>query len=381
MADLSGVNPNRAALAQPDPIELAAMAMPGVLQLMQALPERNAAGLASIGEMLRGGRHFAAASVLFAACAALDPNSPHFLLAKLVCQLRGGVPMAADDISLLDRMEPHFGRYLSGLRLVVGQEKVDPARVLTVLGNGFESFNCGSELDWLYVRVAAMHYAPQQAYPLSGADLIPARLFFYWDVDPPREVVENVNAHRQTSSMDVQFYTRETAVAFLEDIYGVDCRKVFEALRHPAEESDYLRYHLVHYFGGYYVDTDEFLKEPQLLREMARGNEALFFLAPTGPVINGLFGACAGSPTLEEALRVVVHNCYARPSDNIWLKTGPGALTRAVVRVYRRSFEMGATLPRFRVCAEGDFSKVVQGVPMSYRGDARNWRVFESGSE
>ena len=315
--------------------------------------------------------------MLFAACAAQVPDSAHFLLAKLASQLRGGVPMSPDDQDRLGRLEPAFLRYLKGLELTVAKGLADPAQALAVMGHCFEASMSGSELDWLYLRVAATHYMAQQMYPLSTEELIPQRLFFYWDRNPPEEVHTNVARHSSQSGLEVVFYSREMGVAFLDRHYGRDCRLLFEGLRHPAEESDFLRYHLVHHFGGYYLDTDEALISPQRLRDMALGTEAIFFLSATGPVENALFGAVAGSKVIEEALRVLLHNCYAHAEDSIWQKTGPGVLTRALVRLYHRSFAGDARLPRFCIRPESDFGQVVGSLPMPYRADQRDWRLFE----
>ncbi len=329
-----------------------------------------------VGEKLRDLNRFLEASVFFSASCWHAPFSPHFMLAALTAKLRANIPIEPSDERQLLRAHEDFFHFFQGLK-ADAQEDSDPKLVLETMGNSFEGFLSGSDADWLYLSASANYFSSPK-YHKASTNEIPDRLFFYWDKDPPAEISENIHDHLSRIEWDIDIYNRDKAISFLDKCFGRETRDLFLNLRHPAEESDFLRYHLIYNFGGYYLDLDEKLIAPELLLTYSKGAETFLIRSLSGPVENSLFGAIAHSPIIDEAIRVILHNCHLYPKESIWIKTGPGVLSRALVRTYHKAFSGLHDLPSFRMMPATVNGDLLLPIDVSYRGDPRDWRVFEA---
>jgi hypothetical protein len=342
-------------------------------------PQRDFLRFTGMGEFLRGHKLFHESAVFFLAAFELRNKSEDALLALLTTQLYAGQTISDDLVTQLSQLNPAFGRYFQALCLAA-QKQSDPVSVLRCIGNSFEAFVSGAEVDWLFLR-------QMQAWRSNGglADQIapsvspiPKRIFIYWDKQPPPEISANIDYHKGLEGFETEFFDKERASAFLFEHYGADTRNLFLMARHPAEGSDFLRYHLIYSLGGYYIDSDEQFISGERVTELAGTHDGLFTLAPTGPVENAVFGACAGSTVMEECLRILAYNQLFQPNLSIWLKTGPGVLTRALTRQSYRALQLGQTLSNFVLYGPEVYGSFVRSIIVSYRDDARDWRVFEA---
>ena len=308
----------------------------------------------------------------------INPQSGHVLLRMLETQLMDGAEVSPKDVEALRSIDNGFARFFEAQRARSAGKS--PKEVLEILGDAFEAFYPGSEVDWLYLR-NVMKILPNPPLP-DLIDDVPTNLFFYWDKpDPPEEVAANFQYHTDFGIFDVKIFSKESATEFLHNYYGEDTTALFRRMRHPAEEADFVRLHLVYAFGGYYLDADSQVVSVERFRSQF-GNSVsdVYVLSPTGPVYNGFFGAKRHSPVIAEAIRILTHNCYLRPDLSIWLKTGPGPITRALLRTYYLHLSRGEALPEFHLLDTVAFPNAFRAVPVSYRGDARDWRVFEAQS-
>ncbi|WP_026398827.1 glycosyltransferase family 32 protein [Acetobacter nitrogenifigens] len=92
---------------------------------------------------------------------------------------------------------------------------------------------------------------------LDGAALdssrIPFRVYMYWDQNPPTEIQENFDYHRQIQGLDYQVFNKDHATEWLYQNYGVEARGLFLGARHPAEAADFLRVHIMQLYGGWWL--------------------------------------------------------------------------------------------------------------------------------
>jgi hypothetical protein len=306
----------------------------------------------------------------------INPESKHALLAKLIAGMKAGDKASQEDLSKLGELDKGCLDYF----LVLSGElnKCSIIAKLKVLGPACESFATGAEPDWLYLRLAKSVLSYGGEAPTLNSK-IPNRLYMYWDKTPPEAILENVEYHKALGRFDVQLYDRDRAASFLRDYYGADCETTFTSLRHPSEESDFFRWHAVAAYGGYYVDADDQIISLDAFDEVVLTSRAgVFFLSGSGPIRAGFFGAVSHHPILEECIRVLLGNCMNSPNLSMWLKTGPGVATRALVRAYHRSLFKGEPLPDLMLRDEHAVAGVIREVKVDYRGDKRDWRVFES---
>jgi hypothetical protein len=306
----------------------------------------------------------------------INPQSPHVLFKILETQLHVGMDVPASEVQALHSLDRSLARFFEGLQATVSGR--DTREVLEAFGDGFEEFHTGSEADWFYLRAAKklVQNAPLPARQGEG----PANLFFYWDKpNPPDEVAQNFQYHRNLGIFDVKVFSKESAEEFIYSNFGKDTADLFKKLRHPSEESDFVRFHAVYACGGYYLDVDEQVISTELFRsQFGEALGEIYILSDSGPVQSCFFGAKKGSPVIESALRYLVHNCYLRPDLSMWLKSGPGPITRALSRIYYRHLIKGEDLPEFSLLDPVALPNAFRAVPVSYRSDARDWRVFEA---
>jgi len=228
-----------------------AQASAEALAVFDVNSEETSAKFVRIGEILRSQKFHTEASMFFDAAFQKDRGSRDYLLAKLIEQFKVGVDMLESDLVALEQLDSGFHRYLR-TELFRRANPDDHAGILTTAGNAHESFMSGSPADWIYIRagIAVSGAAGHGREPSGKANLIPRRLFFYWDKDPPEEVVANFTYHQDNPDVETIVYTKEMSEDFLLQYYGKQARDLFLTLRHPAEESDFIRYHLIHTFGG-----------------------------------------------------------------------------------------------------------------------------------
>lgn len=309
----------------------------------------------------------------------INSRSSHALFRVLETQLLAGNELPPDEIETLHSLDKGMARFFEAIQASASGK--DVREVLEEFGDGFEPFDTGSEADWFYLR-AAKKLVPNAPLP-DRIENGPINLFFYWDTpNAPEEVEANFQYHKGLGIFDVKVFSKEMAAEFLYRCYGKDTADLFHRLRHPAEESDFWRPHAVHAFGGYYLDVDEQVISTEPFQSQFGSSLAdTFILSGTGPVENCFFGAKKGSPVIEQVLRNLLHNCYLRPDLSMWLKSGPGPITRALSRTYYRHLSLGEALPEFSLLDPVAFPNAFRAVPVSYRGDARDWRVFEAQSK
>jgi Glycosyltransferase sugar-binding region containing DXD motif len=202
----------------------------------------------------------------------------------------------------------------------------------------------------------------------------------------------------ERSGFEHRLFDQHTAAAFISSSLGARYRRVFERCYHPAMQADYFRLCYVLVEGGFYVDADDVcvgtdigwlaedgrLKLQPLCYDVATGTmvkPAVFLLAGAydhswifyfnnNPLIT-----CPRHPVIEHALEQATGLLELAGEDElpeIQTATGPGNISKSI-------FDLGIN-PGFdtesNVVVLGDWDSIaVSKWPLSYRDDARNWRL------
>ena len=202
----------------------------------------------------------------------------------------------------------------------------------------------------------------------------------------------------EASGFEHRLFDKPTAAAFISGSLGARYKKAFELCYHPAMQADYFRlcYALVE--GGFYVDADDVcvstdidwlaqdgrLKLQPLCYDIITGTmvePAVFLLAgayePSWIVYfnNNPLITCSRHPVIEHALeQATSHIELAGENELLEIQraTGPGNISKSI-------FDLGVD-PTFdiesNIVVLGDWDSIaVSKWPLSYRDDARNWRV------
>ncbi|MBE7213425.1 MAG: hypothetical protein INR65_20610 [Gluconacetobacter diazotrophicus] len=213
---------------------------------------------------------------------------------------------------------------------------------------------------------------------------IPRRILQYWDETvPPEEVrvlIERCGRAHPGWVHDV--FDDATAQDFLATRYGTGLVDTYRNCFHVTAKSDIFRLAYLHASGGFYVDADEDCHAPlDALRR--RGVEQVFCLTRGLPscVINGFVGTVPGTCIVERALELCLGNIRnamrSRPRTNVWVMTGPGALTFAILDlVCERGARPDDPFAGFALVEDPEYRRLFTTPAMEYKRHARgNWRL------
>jgi mannosyltransferase OCH1-like enzyme len=224
---------------------------------------------------------------------------------------------------------------------------------------------------------------------------------FWHDLEQfPPDVEECVRSWTvwETSGFKHRLFDRRTAGTFISHSLGARHKRAFERCYHPAMQADYFRLCYVLVEGGIYVDADDVcigtdigwlaedwrLKLQPLCYDIATGamvKPAVFLRAEAydpswifyfnnNPLIAG-----PGHPVIEHALSQATRLLELAGKDElpeIQTATGPGNLSKSIFDLGMRTnigIESGV------VVLVGWDALAVSHWPLSYRSDARNWRL------
>ena len=211
----------------------------------------------------------------------------------------------------------------------------------------------------------------------------------------------------KSSGFKHRLFDERTAAAFISHSLGARYKRVFERCYHPAMQADYFRLCYVLVEGGFYVDADDVcvgtdigwlaedwrLKLQPLCYDISAGamvkpsvflraeayDPSWIFYFNNNPLIAG-----PGHPVIEHALIQATRLLELADNDElpeIQRATGPGNLSRSI-------FDFGTRTSsdiESDVVVLVDWEAIaVSHWPLSYRSDARNWRLsnqkrFEDG--
>ncbi|NKX45333.1 tetratricopeptide repeat protein [Roseicyclus persicicus] len=159
---------------------------------------------------------------------------------------------------------------------------------------------------------------------------IPRRIVQYWnDSSPPPDISAAMRSWQGVAGWKYLRLDRRDARYWLAATLGSDHARAFSLARHVAEEADFLRYCLLFHGGGIYADADDLLVgHPDTI--VSEGSGMVVFTEIFGAICNNLICAPPGHPALGRAVALVKDALLRRDNDSVWLKTGPGALTRAI---------------------------------------------------
>jgi len=304
------------------------------------------------------------------------PLAPSLLQAHLICLMKDGQRPPQDTIAALRRLHIPYSRYIEGVERAWLDEK--HADALALMGNSFEEFQTGEESDLIYFQTARAFFkhalTESDTRTLAPRRTIPNTLYMYWDKNPPPEIRDNIAFHQNIPGLAYKMFDREEAAEWLYQNHGIEARTLFLQARHPAEAADFLRLHVIHSLGGWWLDADLRLKQGQHLSAMVpKGRETILFLAKDSQIHNDFFGACAQSSFLTDCLLSLYRNCYRHPHLYIAFKTGPGVFLRAANRAFHAAFRGTAALPLTKFYGAAQFASFVEEFNTPYKQHTPTW--------
>lgn len=222
----------------------------------------------------------------------------------------------------------------------------------------------------------------------------------YWDdlARLPDDVRECIESWRrlQARGFEVRLFDADGATDFIASRFGPRHQRAFERCYHPAMQSDYFRLCYVFIEGGCYVDADDvhngppidhffddgrlkiqplcydiatgLMVSPEVFTEPGADASSWIFYFNNNPLLAG-----PGHPIVERALADATAALERAPGElpEIQSTTGPGNLTRTIFEFATEHAETPSALVVLH-----DWQDVATSRwPLSYRRDARNWRL------
>jgi mannosyltransferase OCH1-like enzyme len=202
----------------------------------------------------------------------------------------------------------------------------------------------------------------------------------------------------KASGFEHRLFDERSAAAFISSALGARYKRVFERCYHPAMQADYFRLCYVLVEGGIYVDADDvcvgtdlgwlaedwrlklqplcydiatraMVKPAVFLRAEAYDPSWIFYFN-NNPLIAG-----PGHPVIEHALSQATRLLELAGRDElpeIQTATGPGNLSKSIFDLGTRT---SSDIENDVVVLVDWDALAVSHWPLSYRSDARNWRL------
>ncbi|QCE32704.1 hypothetical protein FAI41_03415 [Acetobacteraceae bacterium] len=302
------------------------------------------------------------------------PLPQSLLQVSLLCLLKAGQPVPEEEIKELEKYAPSYANYIRGI--LIAWRGGDVKEAMSLIGNAFEGFHSGEEIDALYLEIA-LKYFPALTAPITDTSYspIPRHLYMYWDKNPPKEIADNIKYHQELLGEDFTFFNQENAEEWLFEHFGSETLSLFQNTKHPAESADFLRLHVILNNGGWWLDADLRLKSLEQWEMLSRlPKNCRFFITEKFLIHNDFFGTVANDPILANALLTCYVNMLKHHGLYIPYKTGPGVFSRAVSRTVYSSFNHDAPLPSLAIGTAWEMFSIVEEFEVTYKSGG-NWHT------
>lgn len=233
----------------------------------------------------------------------------------------------------------------------------------------------------------------------KGIDKTPKTIIQFWDKKDgiPSDVQECMDSWKKlrSSGFHYQLFCEESAKEYISTNLSKSHLRAFQNCYHPAMKSDYFRLCFIYCSGGMYVDSDEIytgkcidsyfndsnLKIHPLCYDIQSDSMVClgnFIAQPlqtsriyyfnNNPIISG-----KNNPIIKYALSratKILNSIDNKNLPEIQSTAGPGNLTTSVVA----SFASNHNLKSFSILTDWEINS--HNIwSLSYRNDARNWRL------
>ncbi|MFB9942940.1 glycosyltransferase family 32 protein [Gluconobacter oxydans] len=334
-----------------------------------------------VANILHTDRHVFEASELYRLAFDLHDKQPnHYPLAqsllqvRLLCLLKSGHDLPETELIELDKLCIPYGNYLRGVRAAWQKNSLENA--LNLIGNAFEEFHTGEEIDSIYLELAMKHTGRTIGCELNTpGNFIPYKMYMYWDKLPPQEIVDNFEYHKNLHDLPVKIFDREEAAEWLYQKYGIEARELFLNARHPAEAADFLRVHIINLLGGWWLDADLKLKKDNYQEFMKNFDKSgCYFTTSNNVIHNDFFGSSSNSVVLNDCLLSLYRNNYLHKGLFIAYKTGPGIFNRALSRIYHNALSIDPNFPSIEIYNQNDFDNYIEEFDTPYKHNTPHWQ-------
>jgi tetratricopeptide (TPR) repeat protein len=283
----------------------------------------------------------------------------------------------------LNISQSHFGQIINEYRMnrklladlaaLQGQPPGPRAATLSAIVRS-QPDNTAAAVSLMVALRQAGRLAPDARRPAPDA-LLPRLLTQFWDSpEPPADVTALMATWREKNPrIETTRFDDAAAQAFLRASLPPAVLAAYLRVREPAQKADIFRLAYLTVKGGIYADADDRCLRP--LDDLLQGNpELMLYQEDQGTLGNNFIAARAGHPVLAHALFLAVKAISRGDTDNVWLSTGPGLLTRAFAVFLTRQGTDGVLPPGVFVLDRRELSRVIAiHCCTGYKKTERHW--------
>jgi hypothetical protein len=205
--------------------------------------------------------------------------------------------------------------------------------------------------------------------------VLPRCLAQFWDTPaPPADVTALMATWREKNpAIETARFDDAAARTFLRAHLPRPVLTAYLRVREPAQKADIFRLAYLTAQGGIYADADDRCLRP--LEDLLEGGpELVLYQEDHGTLGNNFIAARAGHPVLAHALSLAVHAINRGDTDNVWLATGPGLLTRAFAWFLAQRGTDGVLPPGVFVLDRRELFRVIAiHCSAGYKKTERHW--------
>jgi hypothetical protein len=251
-----------------------------------------------------------------------------------------------------------------------------------------------------FVRELVQRSAATKSDSTVWPGTISRRIVQFWDdlerLPPDVEACMNSWKKLERDGFQLEVFDRRSGSNFIRDRLGSRHEQAFARCYHPSMMSDFFRYSWVLVEGGFYIDADDVyhgtpidhlfddgrlklqpycydiaasqMVPPSIFTEKGANQPEWIFYFNTTPMI-----APRNHPMIERALLNATASLEANSLNElpeVQATTGPGNLTRSIFEIVSE----GCSPDALMIAHDWELTSTSQW-PLSYRDDARNWRL------
>ncbi len=213
--------------------------------------------------------------------------------------------------------------------------------------------------------------------------IMPRKIMQYWESRGIDLDVMELMKGWESKNLKFEYarYGYKDALHFLEQNFDLQVVRAFKSASEPAQRSDLFRLAYLYLNGGFYVDADD-----RCLRSLDEivnsGCEFVAFQEHLGSIANNFIGVTPRHSIIDTALRNTVVAINRGDRDILWLMTGPGMLTRSILRYLLDQRELNAALSGLWIMDRHEVQKYVAvHCVAAYKFTSRSWTKAAFGKQ
>jgi tetratricopeptide (TPR) repeat protein len=270
-----------------------------------------------------------------------EPDATRSHLRQMLKRNTSALALRGESLSISQTLTGHLLNELSLdrelLELLPALRNVDMLERIERLMSAVRA-NGNITLRAVYLMLALRQSGFLQAHAAADSTevcAIPKRIMQFWDQPEPPPGIARLMTGWAEAHPDFEYrkFDNQGARRYLAEHYPEEVLRAYRRVWHPAQASDLFRLAYLLREGGFYVDADD----------RCVGNLCSLLAAPTAFIAaqeqyatigNNFLGCAPRDAAIQSALESAVEGLNRGDSDNIWLATGPGLLTRCLAKSF-----------------------------------------------